>query len=1164
MKKFSLCLLLLIIVSVNATANVYTVGHGGGYDYQSITAAMEIAYPGDTILVADGNYTTANGETFPINMRSGVNLSKMGEGGYPKIDAGYGSRVFNCLNLSGAVGDSRIAGFRIKGGDGAIHTPDHYGGAFYIVDSNLTVAECIIYENKAVAKGGALYVERSNVAISDSEINDNILEADIGKKYYSCYGAGIYATGYSNLTIRNCFIHHNLCPDSGGGLALLNGANVTVDKCNISGNNARWSGGGVYSYYSSPTLTNCLINQNTCSDGNGGAVYITGYDSVFNMINCTLYGNTSNWSGGGIYGEETSPSILNCIIYGNDPDSFDGYNSYPSITYCDIEGGWDDVGNFDADPQFVIPGEDFHILSSSPCKDTGLNDGAPGDDIDGQTRPNPQAPAIVDIGADEYYYATPTPVPSSTPTVTPTPTNLPTDTPTATETPTETMMPTPHTMTPTATATSIPTDTPTRTSTPTLTPTVPAVPQLYKEPPFTRGYQNTVYWSDMAGYLVQGYNVQSADDSSFEQPMADEFTADTQHTFTDLSHGTTYYYRVRSLLPNGNYSAWSNQESSTQDAIAPDSRIDIPETMVNSRFLWIPVRVVEETSYTVDIALYYRSVGSKGGWLRYPGIYDNAPIPFYATVAGVEGLVQFYSVATDAAGNIEAHPEAFDDQVTIIAPPMDDFEDDLSQWEGLGNSKDLPDVSNDVAYDGEQSVIFNAPGQGMQLTLGEDWSDSIYFYFYDNMDAASFLAGIRSSDIKVGGEREIGVNFGVSPSNYSFNGSSGWGDTGFARGEGWHFGEFSFGQRGKECFLEIYLGYLGQMELVYSEDGYCQYDQVYFYMPSDSPSGGVFYLDGFNTDLLPPTWESTVGLQGVEDTGDCEVLLTWNPAIDFHSPPVFYDISRYPPPDSLQDPVVIGGTYKTYYIDQLDDIPYGELTYQVNARDSWYGLGGMGAGYNYEDNQQRISITPLDTAAPELLLRVPEHGVTDVPRDITLRIVVADRCSGLNIGSALLIVEGNAVSPDIWGDAKRSTFTYTPDSPFAYGQTIEVEFSINDNQGNLLETAYSFTIEPEPNRIPEVWVGGYWDTKLVHGVPARLTMFGYALDSDGSVQQVEIYFEGIPTGVPLSPDSVVDGVYWLSIPDVTVGEPLSVLLELVAKDNLGALSYHWPYLTSGD
>ncbi len=49
-----------------ANGEIITVGHGSGYDYYTITEALNVAQPGDKITVADGNYTASNGELFPL------------------------------------------------------------------------------------------------------------------------------------------------------------------------------------------------------------------------------------------------------------------------------------------------------------------------------------------------------------------------------------------------------------------------------------------------------------------------------------------------------------------------------------------------------------------------------------------------------------------------------------------------------------------------------------------------------------------------------------------------------------------------------------------------------------------------------------------------------------------------------------------------------------------------------------------------------------------------------------------------------------------------------------------------------------------------------------------------------------------------------------------
>ncbi|MEW6741867.1 MAG: choice-of-anchor Q domain-containing protein [Planctomycetota bacterium] len=48
------------------------------------------------------------------------------------------------------------------------------------------------------------------------------------------------------------------------------------------------------------------------------------------------------------------------------------HSGEPTVTYCDVFGGWPGVGNINADPKLLDPaGDDFRLRSDSPCIDKG-------------------------------------------------------------------------------------------------------------------------------------------------------------------------------------------------------------------------------------------------------------------------------------------------------------------------------------------------------------------------------------------------------------------------------------------------------------------------------------------------------------------------------------------------------------------------------------------------------------------------------------------------------------------------------------------------------------------------------------------------------------------------------------------------------------------------
>jgi hypothetical protein len=150
-----------------------------------------------------------------------------------------------------------------------------------------------------------------------------------------------------------------------------------------------------------PSIVNTIINSNTSKLGAG--IYFS--SSPGSLTNCTIVRNTSPEpeDDGGLYCANSSPTIVNSILYDNNPNQiFEGGTSNPTVTYSDVEGGYDGAGNIDENPNFKdIAGQDFHLKATSPCIDVGDNDAPelPAKDKDGKTR---IVNGIVDMGAYEY------------------------------------------------------------------------------------------------------------------------------------------------------------------------------------------------------------------------------------------------------------------------------------------------------------------------------------------------------------------------------------------------------------------------------------------------------------------------------------------------------------------------------------------------------------------------------------------------------------------------------------------------------------------------------------------------------------------------------------------------------------------------------------------
>ncbi|MHC4647975.1 MAG: BACON domain-containing protein, partial [Planctomycetota bacterium] len=95
------------------------------------------------------------------------------------------------------------------------------------------------------------------------------------------------------------------------GNSVLEGFTIT--------NGYAYYGGGIYCEQSSPTIVNCILSENVAEKGGygcGGGLYCI--DSNMALVNCTFRDNTAEEDGGGMESVDWSrPTLTNCRFYGN-------------------------------------------------------------------------------------------------------------------------------------------------------------------------------------------------------------------------------------------------------------------------------------------------------------------------------------------------------------------------------------------------------------------------------------------------------------------------------------------------------------------------------------------------------------------------------------------------------------------------------------------------------------------------------------------------------------------------------------------------------------------------------------------------------------------------------------------------------------------------------
>jgi predicted outer membrane repeat protein len=356
-------------------------------DQPSLRAAIAVAQPGDTVLVADGTYRGPDNRDLDYGGKAITLRSENGpENCIIDCESAGGAFIFQSGETTAAVLD----GFKIINGN---PTTRSNGGAIdCTLESGPTIMNCVFENNRAQSLGGA-----------------------------------IACRGLSLAVIKRCTFINNVSrghPEGsqGGAVSCFVLSDATITDCVFIGNDSRY-GGAISCSISFPTITNCLFVDNRADIG-GGAVYCGASDPL--ITNCTFTENSALLGGGvGLFGVylPSYPVLTNCILWNDSPNEIEVRIGEPIVTYSTIQGGWDGPGNLDADPIFVgetLVGsiDGFRLHRTSPCIDAANNHALP-DGIDTDLSGNPRRvddpatedtglgdPPLVDMGAFEFRSCT--------------------------------------------------------------------------------------------------------------------------------------------------------------------------------------------------------------------------------------------------------------------------------------------------------------------------------------------------------------------------------------------------------------------------------------------------------------------------------------------------------------------------------------------------------------------------------------------------------------------------------------------------------------------------------------------------------------------------------------------------------------------------------------
>ncbi|MFI5251497.1 MAG: hypothetical protein ACHQQQ_03600 [Bacteroidota bacterium] len=191
-------------------------------------------------------------------------------------------------------------------------------------------------------------------------------------------GGGIL-TDYTSPTIRNNLIINNTANNragvssAGGGGIRCSDGNPRILNNIIMQNDGRYGGGVVLNYTGAIIKNNVIVKNTGGQDYGGSGVWSYANGPAPKIVeNNTIAENSSALDGGGVSIGSTSMTLRNNIIWGNTASTSPQISisaGGAAVSYCDVQGGYIGAGDINADPLFTDTS--YYFYAGSPCKDAG-------------------------------------------------------------------------------------------------------------------------------------------------------------------------------------------------------------------------------------------------------------------------------------------------------------------------------------------------------------------------------------------------------------------------------------------------------------------------------------------------------------------------------------------------------------------------------------------------------------------------------------------------------------------------------------------------------------------------------------------------------------------------------------------------------------------------
>lgn len=327
----------------------------------SLQHALELAAPGDRILLAAGRYHESG-----LSLRDQVSIvGDPDDPGSVIIDGGGQAAVLRAESLLYVL----LQGVTITGGLAiGQNTYESSGGALLASNTNIYLEHVHFRGNRAGASGGAVRVGRGNLTASDCLFEDN----------HALKGGGAIDLSYDATASLERVRLRNNSAAWGGAISVRASSSCWLQDSELIGNTAitpQEMGGAFFSDHAAKVaLTSCIIAGNSARQGGGAR--LNGVTTLF--ANCTIDGNQASEAGGAIMIAGTEIALYRSIISFNDGPALSGEAislfCEANNIYGNLGGDWNgalepsrqQLDNLSEDPLFCAS-DDYHLQAGSPC-----------------------------------------------------------------------------------------------------------------------------------------------------------------------------------------------------------------------------------------------------------------------------------------------------------------------------------------------------------------------------------------------------------------------------------------------------------------------------------------------------------------------------------------------------------------------------------------------------------------------------------------------------------------------------------------------------------------------------------------------------------------------------------------------------------------------------